>query len=270
MSTIYGNALILPSTSGAAKETWVLNETINRGAAVSFSANFTSNGFSCIGLELRRGAPTPSGISYDLCYKKNSGGIIVVLGGDMISWGSPAYRKLTFDTPPTGDLLTWLQANGVKQPDDTAVQDTKALTITSNGTVSVTPDIPYDALKKVDVTVNVASGGGGVGTCKLTINVTTPPSDDPEWSLEIRPVIFSTGEYIFLDANNPSAEIVLQNDRMFSLVTTNTIDYVVTSDWGTFDDVGVSGDYVNNPDIIRTYICYAGETGNGTWGIVFR
>ena len=41
-----------------------------------------------------------------------------------------------------------------------AVQDTKALTITSNGTVSVTPDAPYDALKKVDVTVNVASGGG--------------------------------------------------------------------------------------------------------------
>ena len=36
----------------------------------------------------------------------------------------------------------------------------KALTITSNGTVSVTPDAPYDALKKVDVTLNVASGGG--------------------------------------------------------------------------------------------------------------
>lgn len=44
-----------------------------------------------------------------------------------------------------------------------SVQDTKALTITSNGTVSVTPDAPYDALKKVDVTVNVASGGGGEG-----------------------------------------------------------------------------------------------------------
>lgn len=42
-----------------------------------------------------------------------------------------------------------------------SVQDTKALTITSNGTISVTPDAPYDALKKVDVTVDVASGGGG-------------------------------------------------------------------------------------------------------------
>ena len=43
------------------------------------------------------------------------------------------------------------------------VQDTKAVTITSNGTVSVTPDASYDALKKVDVTVNVSSGGGGGG-----------------------------------------------------------------------------------------------------------
>ena len=41
-----------------------------------------------------------------------------------------------------------------------SVQDTKAVTITSNGTVSVTPDAPYDAMKKVDVTVDVASGGG--------------------------------------------------------------------------------------------------------------
>lgn len=39
------------------------------------------------------------------------------------------------------------------------LQENKALTITSNGTVSVTPDAPYDACKKVDVTVDVASGG---------------------------------------------------------------------------------------------------------------
>lgn len=48
----------------------------------------------------------------------------------------------------------------------------KALTITSNGTVSVTPDAPYDALKKVDVTVNVASGGGGSAGFKVTFPAT--------------------------------------------------------------------------------------------------
>ena len=50
-----------------------------------------------------------------------------------------------------------------------SVQDTKAVTITSNGTVSVTPDAPYDALKKVDVTVNVASGGGAVFNVSISI-----------------------------------------------------------------------------------------------------
>lgn len=39
-----------------------------------------------------------------------------------------------------------------------AIQPSKSLTITSNGTVSVTPDAPYDAFKKVDVTVDVVDG----------------------------------------------------------------------------------------------------------------
>lgn len=119
------------------------------------------------------------------------------------------------------------------------------------------------------MTVNVASGGGGVGTCKLTINVTTPPSDDPEWSLDIIPAD-SSGEYIHLDANNPSGETVLPNNGMFALFTADTIDFVDTSDWGIFDIAGVSGEYPEAPYVTRTYICYAGETGNGTRDVVFR
>ena len=151
------------------KETWVLNNTVETLESVldgsvtemSYNANFTSDGtdfssivFSC------DASGDQYGVSYDT---------LMVYGGgnpDMISVIQTGgvdrniYRKLTFDTPPTGDLLTWLQANGVKQASDTAVQESKALTVTSNGTVSVTPDAPYDALKKVDVTVDVASSGG--------------------------------------------------------------------------------------------------------------
>lgn len=63
-----------------------------------------------------------------------------------------------------------------------SVQDTKAVTITSNGTVSVTPDAPYDALKKVDVTVDVASGGGGGAGFKVTFPATATNWDtvDPQ------------------------------------------------------------------------------------------
>lgn len=140
------------SSSGAAKETWVLEKTpsvgrIDRETTINFTSNDTKYS------KIQMGTLNVGGIRYD------DTKVYDIYGSDdeNLLWLSSAYRKLTFDTPPTGALLTWLQANGVKQPDDTAVQDSKALTITSNGTVSVTPDAPYDALKKVDVTVDVVS-----------------------------------------------------------------------------------------------------------------
>lgn len=141
------------SSSGGAKETWVIKSSAT-GEFATTQISFTSNGrkFTSIG------ANDSSGIAIVLYYD-NYEAAGYDAGGGVYEFELDAYRKLTFDTPPTGALLTWLQSNATKQPDDTAVQDTKALTITSNGTVSVTPDAPYDALKKVDVTVDVASGG---------------------------------------------------------------------------------------------------------------
>ena len=143
--------------SGAAKETWVIKSDAG-GKFATTQISFTSNGqkFTSIG------ANDSSGFATILYYDNNE-----IAGYDpnspaVYDFNDDGYRKLTFDTTPTGSLLTWLQSNAVKQPDDTAVQDTKALTITSNGTVSVTPDAPYDGLSSVDVTVNV-SGGGGSG-----------------------------------------------------------------------------------------------------------
>lgn len=143
------------SSSGAAKETWVLKETCDGFPDAGFVVDFVSNAAEFHSITLS-GRFTKS-VNYD-----NTSVATATLsdaGYQVYGWANQAYRKLTFDAPPTGDMLTWLQANGVKQASDTAVQDSKALTTTSNGTVSVTPDAPYDALKKVDVTVDVASGG---------------------------------------------------------------------------------------------------------------
>lgn len=46
-----------------------------------------------------------------------------------------------------------------------SLQDSKAVTITSNGTTTITPDAPYDAMKSVSVNVNVA----GTGSSKIAM-----------------------------------------------------------------------------------------------------
>lgn len=151
------------SGGGSTSETWVLNEKLNSGN-ITDTISFTSNSTRYSKLTVY--PFTSSRLIYDSTIVYNTSG-----------WINQAYRKITFDTPPTGDLLHWLTKNGVKQPDDTAVQDAKAVTITSNGTVSVTPDVPYDALKKVDVTVDVASSGGGEEITQLKVDTVQANKD---------------------------------------------------------------------------------------------
>lgn len=51
----------------------------------------------------------------------------------------------------------------------------KSVTYTSNGTASVTPDSGYDGLSKVDVTVNVNSGGSELYNFAIVNNLANSP-----------------------------------------------------------------------------------------------
>ena len=74
------------------------------------------------------------------------------------SWvGNPEYRAIVCKAPPTGALLTWLQANGVKQASYTAVETNH----TCSGTVfdlqnsTITSEAPYDAMQKVTLDITI-------------------------------------------------------------------------------------------------------------------
>jgi hypothetical protein len=82
---------------------------IFQGNLISFNVNFTSNSKQYVKL----GATEISSI-IDLFYYKTINTYDVVYSGYAGCWMSEMYRTVTFDTAPTGNLLTWLQANAVK------------------------------------------------------------------------------------------------------------------------------------------------------------
>lgn len=110
-------------TKGSTGETWVLTDGIltnalsmSNGDSREFSIDFVSNSqqFDKFRIE-------GHGISIDEEY--DIGGaeqyVFFVAGTYSRQVGnitmSEEYRTITFETSPTGDLLTWLQANGTKQ-----------------------------------------------------------------------------------------------------------------------------------------------------------
>lgn len=127
----------------AAKETWVLNSSYNLPDNVlTFEVTFKSNGQSFTKITVNTNPRR--GLMYDNVLVSNPETVI-----------EDEYRKLIFNNATSGDLLTWLQANGVKQPADVAVQDNKEITIITNGGTTITPDVPYDVLKSVKVIANI-------------------------------------------------------------------------------------------------------------------
>ena len=90
-------------------ETWVIKSDAS-GEFATTQIAFTSNGqkFASIGAVY-------GGSVVILYYDNNEiAGYEPGLGG-IFEFDNEAYRTLTFDTPPTGELLTWLQSNATRQ-----------------------------------------------------------------------------------------------------------------------------------------------------------
>ena len=99
----------------ASGETWVLNEILldfDRGdqSYFNYAVNFVSNGTQYTNIAC---VATQDIISRALAYDHDTR--TIAYDGSIGAWSNDSYRTITFETAPTGDLLTWLQANGTKQ-----------------------------------------------------------------------------------------------------------------------------------------------------------
>ena len=97
-------------------ETWVIKDDapVDDSSLTLATTNisFTTNNQKATSIGIIQ-----DGLSVMLIYGGISGGgAEFVLGASTaFEWYNDAYKTLVFDTPPTGDLLTWLQANATKQ-----------------------------------------------------------------------------------------------------------------------------------------------------------
>lgn len=119
-----------------ATETWILNETIDISIGKDLPGTFGKN------FKLNVGNFTCGGSSY-ICFAFDWAGNNSSTGGEAFGvsnsandnsyteiytapdvgtgWKGQAYRTIVFETAPSGDLLTWLQANGTKQGSATRI-----------------------------------------------------------------------------------------------------------------------------------------------------
>lgn len=88
-------------------ETWVINEILNYQSFQATNISFTSNGLPYTSITR---AYFPDG---NPPYQILKYGFTNVYYDDT-GWSNEAYRIITFETAPTGELLEWLQANAVK------------------------------------------------------------------------------------------------------------------------------------------------------------
>lgn len=99
-------------SGGTMSETWLLNEVLNSLSLTRFDINFVSNNVSYLNIARDY---NPSEDFDDLIYGQNGSAASDDTVYSNGSWINQANRTIIFSTPPTGDLLTWAQANGPKQ-----------------------------------------------------------------------------------------------------------------------------------------------------------
>lgn len=142
------------------------------------------------------------------------------------TWTNEAYRTITFEEPPTGDLLTLLQANAVKQ----SAGGTGLKNLSSyNQDLSVPRKKDVNA-KQDKITVNGIVQGDGAGNLSA---VETVNAD----LLDLNPTAVGLGNVDNVkqySVSNPPPYPVTSVNGKTGAVTISTLPTVTTADNGKF------------------------------------
>ena len=97
----------LKKKQATAGKTWLLNNKLTINETVTYNVNFVSNAMTFNSLRLESAKLKNLYYGSELAYAEDP------VGG--ATWYDNNFRTVQFVTAPTGDLLAWLQANGVNQ-----------------------------------------------------------------------------------------------------------------------------------------------------------
>ena len=149
-------------TEPSSGETWVLNETLTL-TSNTFSANFTANNSTYTEIWMS---------DRELAYGDSSNVVYATKGG----WIDEANKTLTFAIAPTGDLLTWLQANGTKQGGGAVI---KAGTYRFGDDLNIPENVNYEAT--INGTVNSLTSVDTYGDVQSVNNLLVARSTTDEY-----------------------------------------------------------------------------------------
>lgn len=167
-------------------ETWLLNETITSALAEQ-TVNFVSSGSEFVGI---KSIAVTSGFELKYYVQQGSSTTDLPAYDTTNGWLDTAYRQITFAIPPTGDLLTWLQANGNKQVSrksyDLSTSAKWATLSSGNYNVQIVAKASgyRDSEKSAAVTVNKTIISAG--TYKFNDTITAPASGSAVASIKFK------------------------------------------------------------------------------------
>jgi len=94
-----------------ANQVWVWNDIPTHHASFETDIDFVNSGISYDILNITAAGPGSVNVGY---FHSDGSAGINARNGRITQWDSPAYRAIVFKTPPTGELLTYLQANATQ------------------------------------------------------------------------------------------------------------------------------------------------------------